>query len=59
MNKLRKIDSPLNQKFFYVLSILIFKLLDNFVYGMPDISVYNLLVFYGIMMLSFKDQRIK
>ncbi len=57
IKKIKKINSPLNKDFLNVLSILIvIKLLDSFIYSMPDVSVYNLLVFYGIMMLSFKNQ---
>lgn len=57
IKKIKGINSPLNKNFLIALSILIFiKLLDSFIYSMPDVSVYNLLVFYGIMMLSFRNR---
>lgn len=42
--------------FFKVLSILLLiKLLDGFIYGMPNLSLYNLMVFWSIMLIAHKN----
>lgn len=45
----------LNNQHFEILSLIILiKLLDGFVYGMPELSIYNLLVFWAVMIQSVK-----
>lgn len=48
----------INNKFFYVLSILVIvKILDAFIYGMPDTSIYNLFVFMAVASLTLKKTK--
>ena len=45
-----------NLYFLNVLAILLLiKLLDGFVYGMPNISIYNLFAFWAIFLLAYKN----
>lgn len=54
-NNLKKYAIIWGNEFFWILNILILvKLLDGFVYGMPESSVYNLLVFWAVMIQSVK-----
>ena len=56
---LKNYSTNYNKEFIGVIGILVFiKLLDGFIYGMPSISLYNLLVFYGIMLLSIKNKKV-
>ena len=56
---LKNYSTNYNKEFIGVIGILVFiKLLDGFIYGMPSISLYNVLVFYGIMLLSIKNKKV-
>lgn len=57
---LRRQSNFYNNRIFYCLGILILvRLLDGFIYGMPEYTVYNLLVLSGVMMQIIKSPNIK